>query len=138
MRFHREISAGAALVSSLALAAGALAQDAGDDAPATAPVCERSQFASDTYEPAPAFPGQTEAPEAAPSAVAVEVVAAGLDHPWSLSFLPDGNMLVTERPGRMRIIGADGAISEPLAGVPEVETAYLSGLTDVEIGRAHV
>ena len=41
-------------------------------------------------------------------------------HPWSLAFLPDGRMLVTERPGRMRIVGRDGTLSQPLAGVPKV------------------
>jgi glucose/arabinose dehydrogenase len=46
--------------------------------------------------------------------IKVETVAKDLDHPWSLAFLPDGRILVTERPGRLRIVAKDGAISEPL------------------------
>jgi len=49
----------------------------------------------------------------------VETFAKGLVHPWSLAFLPDGRMLVTERPGRMRIVARDGKLSRPLAGVPK-------------------
>jgi glucose/arabinose dehydrogenase len=41
----------------------------------------------------------------------VETVARGLDHPWSIAFLPDGRMLVTERPGRLRIVARDGKLS---------------------------
>ena len=52
--------------------------------------------------------------------LAVDTVAKGLVHPWSLAFLPDGRMLVTERPGRMRIVTSDGKLSKPLGGVPKV------------------
>ena len=51
-------------------------------------------------------------------ALKVEVIAKGLDHPWGLTFLPDGRMLVTERPGRLRIVAQDGTLSEPLQGLP--------------------
>jgi len=63
--------------------------------------------------------------------VAVTTVASGLEHPWSLAFLPDGRMLVTERPGRLRYIGKDGALSEPIAGVPTVHAVGQGGLLDV-------
>src|SRR5262245_48706634 len=53
-------------------------------------------------------------------AVKVETVATGLDHPWGMAFLPDGRVLVMERVGRMRLISKDGALSEPLSGVPQV------------------
>src|SRR5689334_20160709 len=50
--------------------------------------------------------------------VRVVTVASGLEHPWGLTFLPDGRMLVTERPGRLRIADRDGKLSAPLGGVP--------------------
>jgi glucose/arabinose dehydrogenase len=58
-------------------------------------------------------------------------VAAGLAHPWSLAFLPDGRMLVTERAGRLRIVGADGHVGEPVAGLPRIEASGQGGLLDV-------
>jgi aldose sugar dehydrogenase len=65
----------------------------------------------------------------------VETVAGGLVHPWSLAFLPDGRMLVSERPGRLRIVTRGGQLSAPLAGVPEVYTQTQAGLMDVMLGR---
>lgn len=65
--------------------------------------------------------------------LAVETVARGLDHPWGLAFLPDGKMLVTERVGRLRIVETNGALSTPLAGVPEVYAAGQGGLLDVAL-----
>jgi glucose/arabinose dehydrogenase len=59
------------------------------------------------------------------------VVAKGLEHPWGLAFLPDGRMLVSERPGRLRIVERDGRLSAPLAGVPEVAASGQGGLLDV-------
>jgi aldose sugar dehydrogenase len=61
----------------------------------------------------------------------VQTIAKGLEHPWSLAFLPDKRMLVTERPGRLRVVGPDGRISEPLAGVPQVYASGQGGLLDV-------
>lgn len=66
--------------------------------------------------------------------IVVETVARGLENPWSLAFLPDGRMLVTERPGRLRIIGQGGAVSAPLEGVPEVAATGQGGLLDVILG----
>ena len=61
----------------------------------------------------------------------VEVVARGLEQPWSIAFLPDGDMLVTERPGRLRLI-KDGALDpNPVRGVPTVRSRGLQGLMDV-------
>jgi len=60
-------------------------------------------------------------------------VARGLDHPWGLAFLPDGRMLVTERAGRLRIVGRDGELSEPVAGVPQVRAGGQGGLLDVAL-----
>ena len=67
--------------------------------------------------------------------VAVQTVARGLAHPWALAFLPDGRMLVTERPGRMRIVTRDGKLSPPVAGVPPVFARSQGGLFDVILDR---
>ena len=87
--------------------------------------------------PAAAAGGAATSPPATASStktfdgVEVQVVARGLEHPWSLAFLPDGRMLVTERPGRLRIVDAHGRLSAPLAGVPEVWAHGQGGLLDV-------
>ena len=75
-------------------------------------------------------------PTPAPVKLAAHVVdvARGLEHPWGLAFLPDGRMLVTERPGRLRIATRDGALSEPLTGVPPVYARGQGGLLDVAVG----
>jgi glucose/arabinose dehydrogenase len=65
--------------------------------------------------------------------ITTETVASGLVHPWALAFLPDGRILVTERPGRLRIVDRNGRLSEPLAGVPEVAARGQGGLLDVAI-----
>ena len=65
--------------------------------------------------------------------VAVETVVGGLERPWGLAFLPDGRMLVTERPGRLRIVSTDGRLSAPVAGVPEVVARGQGGLLDVAL-----
>lgn len=70
-------------------------------------------------------------PPAQPGRIKVESIAKGLEHPWGLQFLPDGRMLVTERPGRMRIVSKDGKLSKPIAGVPEVAAVGQGGLLDV-------
>jgi glucose/arabinose dehydrogenase len=65
----------------------------------------------------------------------VETVARGLRHPWGMAFLPDGRMLVTERPGQMRIAARDGKLSPPLAGTPRVFASGQGGLHDVALDR---
>ena len=66
----------------------------------------------------------------APS-VTLATVASGLEHPWAVAFLPDGQFLVTERPGRMRVVAASGEVGPPLAGVPSVAAGGQGGLLDV-------
>jgi glucose/arabinose dehydrogenase len=66
----------------------------------------------------------------------VQTVAGGLVNPWSLAFLPDGRMLVTERPGRMRLVTHEGQLSPPLKGVPEVWASGQGGLLDVALDRS--
>ena len=77
----------------------------------------------------PAFAGQTDAPERK-SNVAFEVVtvAEGLVSPWGLAFLPDGRMLVTEKPGRLRVVTAAGMLSEPATGLPPLVARGQGGL----------
>jgi len=66
-------------------------------------------------------------------AVKVETFAKGLVHPWGLAFLPDGRLIVTERPGRVRIVAASGALSPPLQGVPRVYASGQGGLLDIAL-----
>ncbi|WP_136068339.1 PQQ-dependent sugar dehydrogenase [Modicisalibacter radicis] len=65
--------------------------------------------------------------------IRVEALARGLVHPWGMAFLPDGRALITERPGRLRILATDNTLSEPLAGVPEVFAQRQGGLLDVAL-----
>ncbi|HEY0568874.1 MAG TPA: PQQ-dependent sugar dehydrogenase [Xanthobacteraceae bacterium] len=67
----------------------------------------------------------------------VQTIASGLVNPWSLGFLPDGRMLVTERPGRIRIVTAEGQLSPPLKGVPEVFASGQGGLLDLAIDKSY-
>ena len=85
----------------------------GEVAPAVAPV--------PVAPPAPA----------GPVAVAVTELTVGLSNPWGLAFLPDGRMLVTERPGRMRILSATGQVLGDVSGVPPVYAVDQGGLLDV-------
>jgi len=80
--------------------------------------------------PPPGSEGVTAVSEAEPD---IQTVASGLDHPWALTFLPDGRMLVTERPGRLRIVNAEGQLSSPIQGVPEVAARGQGGLLDVTL-----
>lgn len=73
------------------------------------------------------------APAALAQALKPVTVASGLVNPWSLAFLPDGRMLVTERPGRLRIVGPDGRVSAPLAGLPPVFASGQCGLLEVAV-----
>ncbi len=77
--------------------------------------------------------GQARTVETAAGRVRVETVADGLVHPWALAILPGGRMLVTERPGRLRLVTGAGRISEPIAGVPEVYARGQGGLLDVAL-----
>jgi aldose sugar dehydrogenase len=75
--------------------------------------------------------GQNTSFESSAGQLDVQTFASGLVHPWALAFLPDGKMLVTERPGRMRIVSAEGQLSPPLKNVPEVWASGQGGLLDV-------
>ncbi|HEX6643234.1 MAG TPA: PQQ-dependent sugar dehydrogenase [Gemmatimonadales bacterium] len=72
-------------------------------------------------------------PDPVEGVVRTEIVASGLERPWGFEFLPDGRILVTERPGRLRIVGTDGTLSAPLGGVPRVAAQGQGGLLDVAL-----
>jgi glucose/arabinose dehydrogenase len=89
--------------------------------------------------PAPDAPHAQNAPHSTtPKIMArtVTTIATGLEHPWGLEFLPDGRMIVTERPGRLRIVSRDGKLSAPLTGVPPVYAQGQGGLLDVALDPA--
>ncbi len=119
------------LIAALLFAACSGGESDGQVTAAGAPV---EQGAADT-EYQPAFAAQTRAPEQISNVtIASEVIASGLDHPWAIAFLPDGRLLVTERAGRLRVITRDGAVSEPLTGLPVVDARGQGGLLDVVVG----
>lgn len=81
----------------------------------------------------PAFENQTRAPALADTPVQVDTFADGLAQPWGIAALPDGTFLVTEKAGDLRRVAADGSLSEPISGVPEVSNRNQGGLLDVAI-----
>ena len=102
------------------------------DTPADCPPLEtRPANAADQQ---PAFPGQTRAC-ALTSDVALEVtvLTRGLEHPWAVEPLPNGDLLVTERPGRVRIVTAAGEMGPPITGLPSVDARRQGGLLDVAL-----
>jgi glucose/arabinose dehydrogenase len=92
-----------------------------------------TSLAAQSPEPKPAFAGQTDAPKPAkPSApFATQTIATGLTGAWAIAFLPDGNILVTQNSGTMRIVRPEGVVSAPLEGVPGVKSVAAQGLHDV-------
>jgi glucose/arabinose dehydrogenase len=81
-----------------------------------------------------AFAGQTHAGAPSdPSEYRMETVATGLNRPWSVAFLPDDKLLVSERPGRLRVVDVNGAISAPVTGLPDIRNGALGGLLDVAL-----
>jgi glucose/arabinose dehydrogenase len=88
----------------------------------------------DDYAPKPAFPEQTRARgPAVPSHITVQVLASGMQHPWSLAFLPDRSILIAERPGRLRILSPGGQLSSPLDGLPPIKAIGTKGLQDIAL-----
>jgi glucose/arabinose dehydrogenase len=96
---------------------------------AAAPVVTQCQAQAPQTGPAQRSP----TPKSTSDKVGAETVVKGLEHPWALAFLPDGRILVTERPGRLRMVGKDGRVSSPLVGVPQVQAQGQGGLLDVAI-----
>jgi glucose/arabinose dehydrogenase len=113
----------------------------GDSASARAaagpPRPEDGSAAPDGYAPIPMWLGQTRAPHPSKTAAyEVETVAEGLSGAFCFDFLPDGRMIVGERPGRIRIVAKDGKLSEPLGGMPADLWAHGQGLFEVRPDRA--
>lgn len=108
---------------------------AGDTTLAGAEPCTPLETrAANVPDQRPAFPGQTRACEARSNvAFDVTVVARGLEHPWAVEPLPGGDLLVTERPGRLRVVSAAGAVGQPIGGLPPVDARGQGGLLDVAL-----
>jgi glucose/arabinose dehydrogenase len=125
--------AGLTSILLLATATAACAQSGGEPLGQSqcTPLETRAPNATDQK---PAFDGQTRTC-GVQSNVAFDVVvlAKGLVHPWAVEPLPDGTLLVTERPGRMRIVSATGEVGAPIAGLPEVAVRGQGGLLDVAL-----
>jgi glucose/arabinose dehydrogenase len=118
----------------LAAACGANGETGGPEAsaPAGAPLETRPANGANQQ---PAFAGQTRAPGVRTErAISHTVVASGLEHPWGLAALPDGRWLVTEKPGRLRIVTGQGTIGAPIQGLPPVDARGQGGLLDVVVG----
>jgi glucose/arabinose dehydrogenase len=90
--------------------------------------CATAQDRSATSQPAR---GEAVVHDTERGRVSVESFARGLEFPWGLAFMPDGRMLVTERPGRLRIVDAQGNVSAPIDGLPRVLARGQGGLLDV-------
>ena len=95
--------------------------------------CTTWPLAAHTAPPAPSFAPASPPRSAAAQALQATRISQGLEHPWALAFLPDGRFLVTERPGRMRVVQADGRLNPPLSGVPPVVARGQGGLLDVAL-----
>lgn len=126
----------------LAVAVAACSERSGVAADNSVPGRAAACMPLETREPnapdqRPAFPGQTRAC-AIQSNVAfdVGVLAKGLENPWAVEPLPGGDLLVTEKLGRLRIVSATGELGQPIAGVPAVDARGQGGLLDVALSAA--
>jgi glucose/arabinose dehydrogenase len=120
----------------LSLAAAEAAAQAGSSGPTARPgTCRPLETrVPNAADQQPAFAGQTRACEArSAAAFDVLVLAKGLSNPWAVEPLPGGDLLVTEKPGRLRIVSAKGAIGQPIANVPRVDARGQGGLLDVAL-----
>jgi glucose/arabinose dehydrogenase len=96
------------------------------------PVDTRAPLKTDDHD---VFAGQSHAPYEPTAAPVVTVLTTKLQNPWGMQFLPDGKILVTEKPGTMRTVAKDGTVSEPLKGLPAIFFAGQTGLLDVALDK---
>lgn len=137
---HQSMMIRAAVVLALAGIAGCSSNESGaaaassDASAASAPAAPLETRDRNGVDFQPAFANQTRAPGIRDSVkLDVQEVATGLNLPWAVELLPDGRYLVTERPGALRIVGADGKLSDPVAGLPKLFTDGQGGLLDVAL-----
>ena len=98
----------------------------------TSPLLLAAALAATASAPAPVSAQNTVVVPSVHHDFMVDTVATGLEHPWAIAFLPNGDMLVTERPGRLRVVRDGRLLPDPVAGVPEVRQGGQGGLLDVE------
>ena len=100
------------------------------------PAAEGGSTAPDGYTPIPQWAGQTRAPVARDRVdYEVETVVSGIAQGFAFAFLPNGDILLTEKPGAMRVASKDGQLSEPIAGLPQIWTSGPQGLLDLRLDR---
>jgi glucose/arabinose dehydrogenase len=125
MKLWTGLLAGAALAI---MGASAMAQNAPQPAPGETPPARQRPAGP------PPMPTLGDGPwdiQSWDAKLHVEVVSKGLDHPWGMAFLPDGGILVTERPGRLRLIRNGVLDPQPIAGLPPIYATGIAGLTDI-------
>lgn len=127
-----------AIVLSLAACGGAGSEDASSNRAAAEAPPAPAQVAEQARQEAPVADSATNEADAREfeserGTVRVTTLTNALENPWGLAFLPDGRALVTERPGRLRFLDADGTLSDPIQGVPEVMARGQGGLLDVAL-----
>lgn len=124
MRNPKVISSWLSLLGALLITGSSLAQTNG-------PVTQEQKEAP---QQAPAFPEQTRVPAVKTrSDYTVDIITDELEFPWGLDFLPDGRMIVSEKPGNIRIVSKAGKVSEPLQGVPPVRYQGSGGMYDLKL-----
>ena len=100
------------------------------------PSCGVPRNDADNYYAPPLYPDQSRAPRVTSTQkFKVEVLAHGLEHPWSFAFLPDGKVLLNIRAGGMRTVDKNGVVSAPLAGAPAIVDATLAAMYDLRLDK---
>ena len=120
--------------AALVLALGSISTMAMAQQAAPAPAAPPAPAAAPARQGPPPTPPLGDGPwdvQTADAKLHVEVLVRGLDHPWGMAFLPDGGLLVTERPGRLRVVRKGVLDPKPIDGLPQIFAPGIAGLTDV-------